>query len=651
MFKYLVVIILPMMFGCATKIKTSLGNEQSGLRYPLPINRLQLTVTKTTSYPDDIVFNRDALVASPIPATSDISSLEHFLADFIKTCYAEGAKKQTSKLDKTEILKLSDWKQVHTVAIDPEWLSAGSLTINRGESGLLKSINVSSDGQADEVLKTSLSLAGTVVGFTTLSPQSIGAAAGTISDIANLISVKDSGSNFKSYDLAFLDEQESKINTCFISRKFMLKVYEVDAFIKDDTNKSVELAVFSGFVDPLLFEEAKKLEESIKELDEKKSALAIKLGKAKTDEDILSIKAELAVKNDALDMQESRANALSKVLADAQAKVYKVYGIKPTKEETLVKDFDLSDLLSVKAEQLDTNDSFNELGVAVLLDKPEKIAQSGTGTVFNDDKMYIAYRDPETFIASTYVKNGETWKKVSAAPVNLISSSSPIGYMEFKASNWSKRTMNLSFSDTGILTSAQYENESDAAAISDALNQGATSYIANLKSAQETKQAINAATRKEHQDNLQFQIDLLEKQKNLLDARNVLNLENNSSSAQLAEINQQISLLEAQKSLLDAQSNLESSELTSGLNTDLLVLQAELEKLNAQQALSNTQSSSEAVAGQIATLMTIGSLQQQLVGESDQDEISKIEENIKKLEIELSVLIKELELRGFVTSP
>lgn len=69
----------------------------------------------------------------------------------------------------------------------------------------------------------------------------------------------------------------------------MLEIFGVDGYIEDDINKFVELVVFSGFVDVIIFEEVKILEDLIKKFDKEKFVLVIELGKVEDVKDILRI--------------------------------------------------------------------------------------------------------------------------------------------------------------------------------------------------------------------------------------------------------------------------------------------------------------------------------------------------------------------------
>lgn len=678
----LTISVLIAITGCATDIKTSNDSNAIGLRYPLPVNQLELTVVQTKKYPKDIAFN-----ATQFINLSGQDQIDEYLERYLKDCYNRGEGQQENRLDKANALRIADWENVHTIAVEPKFFSEDNITINRSDLGWLKSVNVTTDGQGDEVLKQSLNIAGTVSGFTSIGATSL--------PVSNLVSEafynsinKNRISELAEYQKlppeSRMPDEVLKIN-CANIRIGLLKHFEIKDFIKDDTPKSVELAVFHGYADSMVFKQSAKLKETIKQLNGNIVDLAIKLGQEPDTTKLGNLRAELKAKKEALTLQENTANAYSAVLANAQQKINNLYNTKPVETKTLVKTFEISDLIvrsskvkvGTEEEQgkearsadnatpkiaekmedeeltlINSNPKFQELGVAITLERPGiKVQDSGQGSPqFKDDAMLIAYRDPEVFFATVHVFDSGKWVKKSTEPMVLISKDTPTGYIEYKNSDWSKQSMGLTFNDNGVLTDVSYTKESGAVNLATALDQGATNYITKLKEAQAARVEINNASRAEYQASLQFEIDKLKKQEELLAARSSLDLNSNETALELAAIKQKIESYEQQKLLLDAQSDFSIAQQTSPLNTNEELLKAKLSLFQAQQNLSNQEATSSALANQLATLSSIGQLQQQLVGTQDEAEIKDISSKLNRLEIQLNVLLKELELRGVVNA-
>lgn len=646
--------------GCATSIKTTKDMTNTGLKYPLPLNQLQLTVTKTDSFPEEVIFKATEI----LNFDTNSVNVEDSVTRMMDKCYFKGKPSQTHKLEKIEILRLADWQNAHTIAVDPRMLSTGSLSITRNELGWLKSVNIDSDGKADDVLKTAFNLVGTISGFTSVGggipdnfPSLVEASDIELGNWRSYLEIKSVSSNVAFRAIA---------TDCASARLDLLKHFGVLEFLQDSTSYLSELAVFHDIINKELFTSSNLIKDNINTVDKELVDLNVLLSKATTTTDITDLQQQIRTKKLAMTYFQNQANAKAASLANAENNIKKLYGIKPAKKEKIIKTFDIDKLESLDVTSL-TNDvnsldefhkAIKNLGIAIKLERATTWPKNDGGVTIeaadtDDSESYIAYRDPETFIAKIYTKNiregaAETWDLVKSEPIQLISKTSPTGYLEFEASVWSKRTMGLTFNNQGVLTEVNYTNESGAENIANALNDGVSNYIDKYKSAQTAKLEINAAQRTEKTALLQFEIDQLTKQKELLTARTALSTATSETSLELQQLEQQITLLETQKRLLEAQVGLDTTELTSSLTVDNSVLASQLANLQAQAALADQEAGSDILSNHIMTLSGIAQLQQQLLTANGDEEVSQIQTSIKQLEIQLNVLLKELELRGLI---
>ncbi len=693
---YLSVIFFSLLsVGCATNIKSSQTTSATGYHYALPLSQLQVSVKETITYPNDAKFYSEAIVPIPTEYRSvpvkDLSdeAREKIMQLVIENCYSKGKASTKHELTNFNTDIVADWSKQQSISIDPQVFSSGKLTIERYSNGMLKSIDFNTTGKAGEVLKTTLALAGTIAGYASGTPIAVGTS-----------SEKEDSNRPESSELHNLGPDSTNIGeSCEEERARLFLALQIEDFVTEKSSNILQIAVFRGLLTLKTFQQSKEIKNKLETFDEKLLNLAVQLQAATQEAEITKTQAEIKRVSQAKTMLQHRANSITALQTKHIEALKKEFSVKqkevttktyyPNIEDLTVNptnDGNLSDVDKRKIEKV-----FANLFVAVTLQRLKAVKRAETKNDNDCEKSecececevnnpefenHIAYRDPELFRVTYWKKNEISnggsdsgsvsnsntentlappekkyqWAQAKSEIHTLFSSKSPIAYLEYQSSAWGNRAMTLDFQANGMLTTVNYTYDASAENFINGLNEGTTNYINKLKEAQTAKFEINKSRRDEQLAVVDFQQQQLVKEKALIEAQYELGLATQESTVQLNELEQQIALLEQQKNLINAQTEFDIAEQTSTSGLDAKILEADLAKLKAQQALNNQVSGGDAVANQTQTMLSLIQLQNQLADEDDQSKISDLNKQINELEITLKVLLKELEFRGIVNT-
>lgn len=684
------VVLIPLFLisGCASIVTTSNDESAIGLRYALPLDRLRVTVVTTKDHADSIKFNPFTTI--PVTVLSEYSSVitpsKEELSLYFKKCYRQEPTKITGKISDVTKLQVSDWSGGYSVNVEPQFLIDTDVTINRNNLGYLSSVTVKSEGKADNTLVGAVKLAGTIAGYSLGGPAG-GIAVNQFLDFAEqeqkaLITLRNKGISFHNRTLkdSIPSHEKSSFRfdlltteiiekSCQQIRTSLIASMGLSDLSKVMEDKVTEVALFLGSIDPNVFKEIKKLKEAISSSEQKLSSISIASANLTSYEEIVANEQlSKAVTRNKKNL-EDQAEFYSNKIETAKNSVRKLYNFKDDESKVETIDLDVSALMDPQepSKVITPNDLPADLLIKNIFDEARIGMTASLVSTFNyeevsvpkkedgakdHDGAFIAYRDPLSVVLTFFKKiskdSGQTeWNPIKQDIHQMITSYSPVGMVPYDASRWSQRDMSLSFTN-GFLSSVNYVSGSDAEAISDSLNNAVDGYISNVTSAQKSRLDLQAASRKAAQDELQFRIDTLAKQKSILENKNALDLLSSEESIELSQINQDIQLLEQRKALLEAQTNLTIAENTNQNSIDLGQHQSDLATLQALNALQSEKDGSSNIAAQLLILNSISSLQQQLVDEPDSETLKN---DLKKLEIQLKVLLKELEVKGLISEP
>lgn len=702
---YLFIVVLAS--GCASIVKTSDDEDAAGIRYALPINHLRITVVTEVDYPDKPSFKSehtflvnavlvDDSTKSKIKSSARRQGLNDsffvpdivFAADlsgqterYLAQCYEVAEKTTKGKITDISKIQISDFSGGYSLYVEPNFFADSDVSIGRDKNAYLTTVSFSADGKADDVIVGATKLAGTIAGFTLAGPAG-GFAGSQLGD--NLfdifVSKNNDTLNLLESDLAERGFDRNSLPQTLVSckhfRKLLIASQDLGSFEEQMKDVVMEVALLSGKLDKSIFIQAASIRSAIELTDSRLVAIDNEIAKTSELDAIKALLEERRIRADNKGRLENLSSALASKIEAAQTYVLNLYEIKKDSSKTDIVDVDILDLVT-RCYREENNDCdgtavilpedindltpiksiFTEAGIAVTasLAKPNKFKSVAMSNVSDDDVAYVAYRDTETYLLTYYRLHREKhplsgtievkWKPIKRSTHQLITARSPVGLVPYDASTLGKRDMSLTF-DSGHLADYSYLSTSDAEALTTGLNNAAQGYIDNIAKAQKSRIDLISADQSAAQAELQFEIDTLSKQKQILENKNSLALLNTDEATELATIEQQILLLNQQKALIESQAGLAIAENTQQNSIDTAQYSSDLSAFLAMQSLQNAQSGSENAASQLMLLNMISSLQQSLIDDPDSDSLKN---ELQKLEIKLRVLLKELELKGLIS--
>ena len=651
--------------------------------------------------------------AKALGGTKNLSATptEKQIETYFQKCYTMPDAKITGEITDISKTQISDFSNNFSLRVEPQLFADSDITIARDEYAYLTNVTFNAEGKADEFIVGAAKLVGTVSGFSASGIATVVDSAIAGANFAGIEGLADKKAedllktlnSDKSKELTIRTTRETNTSkTCKAFRSDLIEILNLEDYESKMQDKIIEVALLIGFLKSDVFDHAKILAEQIKDVEQEITVINKNLVDADTLDELKKLNAKKAIKQK-LKTELSNAALLYTAKVDtAKKKVKALFSFKQDKTKTDIIDVDIEDLMATCSSDTDCDKRtqpflpdgideinpiktiFEEARIAVTLSLARKNSYSSLHTqppnpepknnrtagrnrphaqstqTSRDDKAYIAYRDAESFNLTFYKgteekqKDGEQkgtgktkikWTPIKQTTRQLISASSPIGLVPYDASTLGKRDMALTF-ESGRLATFNYVTTSDAEALTNGLNSAAESYITNIAKAQKARFELSSAGRAEANAQLQFDIDVLDKQRQILENKNTLDLLSTAEAAELANINQKIELLEKQKALIDAQTGLSVAQNNQQNAIDTAGYGSELERLLALQSLQNAQAGTDNAAQQILLLNMMATIQQQLV---DDPESEALNNELEKLQIQLALLLKELEVRGVIT--
>lgn len=693
--------------GCTSIVKTSDDEKVVGIRYALPINHLRITVVTETNYPDEPTFKpnhifkvngvfvddptRDKLKSSAkrlgfnvnffIPNVVFSPDLSGQTERYLAECYEVADKTTTGKITDISKIQISDFSGGYSLTVTPSFFADSDVSIGRNEHAYLTDISFKADGKVDDVIVGTTKLAGTIAGFTLAGPAG-GFAVNQLGNVAFDSFIKNNKETLnllqgelqtKGLDMNSLPETTV---SCKEFKDLLIASEDLTGFEEQMKNVIVEIALLSGKLKKSVFIQAAKIQNAVELTDKRLVAIDNEIANTPDLNAIKALLEERQLRSENKNRLGSQATALATQIETARTYVLNLYKIKKDSSTTDIVDVDILDLTSqcfrdgvdgcdtttvITPDDISNSTPiksiFSKAGIAVTasLAKQNKFKSMTMSNTLDEDVAYVAYRDTETYLLTYYQLHRENdpltkqtineWKPIKRSTHQLITARSPVGFVPYDASTLGKRDMSLTF-ETGRLSQYKYVSTSDAEALTTGLNNAALGYIDNITKAQKARYDLLSADRATAQAELQFQIETLSKQKQILDNKNSLALLNTEEATELATLDQKILLLNQQKALLEAQTDFKIAGNTQQNSIDSAQYSSDLSTLLAMQSLQNTQSGNENAVSQLMLFNMMSTIQQGLV---DNPESETLQGELKKLEIQLSVLLKELEVKGLIS--
>lgn len=171
-----------------------------------------------------------------------------------------------------------------------------------------------------------------------------------------------------------------------------------------------------------------------------------------------------------------------------------------------------------------------------------------------------------------------TLRPVSASIEAVLDGHSPLGFVEFGKSAWSKRAAEMTFGDTGSLTKLSNEKASELAAAAEAVESAPEKALAGLESANKILDQLQTVSLQ----GVTHRIAVLQQEKAVLEAtvaRDDL-LATRDATSELKAVQAELALLQDQRQLGTARRALDADAETEmvRLRTDVLKVRTELER-------------------------------------------------------------------------
>ncbi len=664
MYKYVFFAITVLFIaGCQNTVTTSDQPGAAGLRYALPLDRLRFTVVTTDDYSDKIEFQKKG--EAEVIISNNYS--ENDIKDYYNKCYKVPDPVKTGKISEIQKVLVADWSGNYSIRIDPGAFQSGAFDIKREATGMLSSVHLNSTGKAGETIVNVAKLVGTVYGYSLTGGVSAAAAA-----LENIPENQNLGDN-----QALVSSEKPK-SSCKTIRLSLINNNKLDDDIKPELSDTyIEIALFKRYLDKKIFKDIKKTKSIIVNTESMISEITHNIGRAKKYSEIVKLENKRKKLQGNKAYLEAELVGYQAVIAAAKNRVGKMYKITADKSDTQIIDTDLSALMSscpstndnyescqttpISPEQISDQmikNIFENAGIGVTLSRvtPNKyvsIEEMPNHTGILSTESYIAYRDSEPFVLNFYQLQEEKvdaettikkWVPIKRELHSLVSSTSPVGMIRHETNMWAKRDLNLTYTN-GLLSGYVFNVDSGAEKLSEQLSEASTKYISSVKSAQTSRLEIESANRKAALEQLTFQVDSLKKQKELLEAKNAINTLTSTQAVELASIQDQIDLLDKQRELIESQLGYDTDSQTAASELQQAIAQQELLTLQAQAQLQAQGDTSNNIGTQLLVLQSIADIKAQLVGNENSQELL---DKIQKLEIQLELLEKELELKGVV---
>ena len=182
--------------------------------------------------------------------------------------------------------------------------------------------------------------------------------------------------------------------------------------------------------------------------------------------------------------------------------------------------------------------------------------------------------------------------------------------------------------------------------MSSALSVASSNYIDTVATAEKARLDLAQQRQTFAKSYLTDQVEILTKQKEVLQGEIDLRGFDSNAYLELQAVQQELDLLEKQQSLLSKEIEFGKTAGTAEANIDTAVLQSQLGLMQAQQSLSGYEANISNSAAQIATQQAITALLQQQISTPDDEELKN---EVKALQLQLELLIKELQIRGEIS--
>ncbi len=239
---------------------------------------------------------------------------------------------------------------------------------------------------------------------------------------------------------------------------------------------------------------------------------------------------------------------------------------------------------------------WERLGLAVVVSDPPTNLAAPVGNVASKG-MYrgIYFRRGRPVRLTLHKKRGQgdgpTLVALSATTEVVQDGYSPVTFLAFGDSVWSKSSLTAAFGANGALTKLGNDSESEMARATEALRALPAEYLSAIKQSNE----ITTENQKAMTLALQGQIDSFTQRRELLEAEMSYSGANEASvrRAEIDKINSEVALLEAQIKLAGVQGSADSLDQRASLELEQQILQlrnevakAEIERLKLEAELA-----------------------------------------------------------------
>ena len=258
-------------------------------------------------------------------------------------------------------------------------------------------------------------------------------------------------------------------------------------------------------------------------------------------------------------------------------------------------------------------DIFKEMGIAFSLDPVAK-ATSLTYKhedlrIDHDDIPIIVYRDQIPFIYNFFVRKADgNFKPVQSEMVELHHPKSHPGRIGYLTSAFGGRKLILNFSENYALNKVNLVNTSSAKALTDSTSNGIKESLTAFSEGLNQVSTIKATQRKMRSDELQNKVELLQKQKAIVDNQVLLDgaIASYEDVKRSNELKEEIAVLQKQKELLDANLSIDKANAInqyvidqSKAETEARMLQSQIDNLSNQVKLLKQQKELEDIKEQL----------------------------------------------------